>query len=177
MAEDRRQRTAISGRMSAVGCQRSAVSRQSSVVSRPVGGSTQSRRKLVKTICFKPACHLKHSSRDLLKRFSVFDGISPNPTSVLRPPAHRAAGTVVPRLYLFLNEKPRFPHAWLQVTCPSTRIGRITNYAAFSPRHGSKRKELPLLRDVLLRAGQAARDWTTRPSRTWRLRTAPSQDC
>ena len=35
-------------------------------------------------------------------------------------------------VYLFLNEEPRFPHAWLQVTCPSTRIGRITNYAAFS---------------------------------------------
>jgi hypothetical protein len=35
-------------------------------------------------------------------------------------------------IYLFLNEEPHFPHAWLQVTCPSTRIGRITNYAAFS---------------------------------------------
>lgn len=33
--------------------------------------------------------------------------------------------------YLFLNEAPRFPHAWLQVTCPNTRIGRITNYSAF----------------------------------------------
>jgi protoporphyrinogen oxidase len=35
-------------------------------------------------------------------------------------------------VYLFLNEEPRFPQAWLQVTCPSTRIGRITNYAAFN---------------------------------------------
>jgi protoporphyrinogen oxidase len=34
--------------------------------------------------------------------------------------------------YLFLDEAPRFPHAWLQVTCPSTRIGRITNYTAFN---------------------------------------------
>ena len=35
-------------------------------------------------------------------------------------------------VYLFLNEEPRFPHAWLQVTCPKTRIGRITNYAGFN---------------------------------------------
>jgi protoporphyrinogen oxidase len=35
-------------------------------------------------------------------------------------------------VYLFLDEEPRFPHMWLQVTCPSTRIGRITNYAAFN---------------------------------------------
>jgi protoporphyrinogen oxidase len=35
-------------------------------------------------------------------------------------------------VYLFLDEEPRFPHAWLQVTCPSTRIGRITNYSAFN---------------------------------------------
>lgn len=35
-------------------------------------------------------------------------------------------------VYLFLNEEPRFPHAWLNVTCPTTRIGRITNYSAFN---------------------------------------------
>jgi protoporphyrinogen oxidase len=35
-------------------------------------------------------------------------------------------------VYLFLNEEPRFPHAWLQVTCPSTRIGRIANYSGFN---------------------------------------------
>jgi len=35
-------------------------------------------------------------------------------------------------VYLFLDESPRFPHAWLQVTCPSTHIGRITNYTAFN---------------------------------------------
>jgi hypothetical protein len=34
-------------------------------------------------------------------------------------------------VYLFLDRQPRFPHAWLQVTCPSTRIGRITNYSGF----------------------------------------------
>lgn len=35
-------------------------------------------------------------------------------------------------VYLFLNEEPKFPHAWLQVTCPTTRIGRIANYAGFA---------------------------------------------
>ena len=35
-------------------------------------------------------------------------------------------------VYLFLNESPRFPHAWLNVTSPETRIGRITNYSGFN---------------------------------------------
>ena len=35
-------------------------------------------------------------------------------------------------VYLFLNEEPRFPHAWLNVTCPDTKLGRITNYAALN---------------------------------------------
>jgi hypothetical protein len=34
-------------------------------------------------------------------------------------------------VYLFLNRPPTFPHAWLQVTCQRTRIGRITNYSGF----------------------------------------------
>lgn len=35
-------------------------------------------------------------------------------------------------VYLFSNEEPRFPHAWLNVTCPKTKIGRITNYAGLN---------------------------------------------
>jgi hypothetical protein len=35
-------------------------------------------------------------------------------------------------VYLFLDEPPRFPHAWLNVTSPETRIGRITNYSGFN---------------------------------------------
>jgi protoporphyrinogen oxidase len=35
-------------------------------------------------------------------------------------------------VYLFLDEEPRFPHAWLNVTCPKTKIGRITNYAGLN---------------------------------------------
>lgn len=35
-------------------------------------------------------------------------------------------------VYLFLDENPRFPHAWLNVTCPKMKAGRITNYTAFN---------------------------------------------
>lgn len=49
-----------------------------------------------------------------------------------RPAPVALARRTVVLAYLFLDEPPRFPHAWLQVTCPSTRIGRITNYTAFN---------------------------------------------
>jgi protoporphyrinogen oxidase len=39
-------------------------------------------------------------------------------------------GTIL--VYLFLDEAPRFPHAWLEVSCRRLRSGRITNYAAFN---------------------------------------------
>jgi hypothetical protein len=35
-------------------------------------------------------------------------------------------------VYLFLNEPPRFPHAWLEVNDTRMKAGRITNYAAFN---------------------------------------------
>jgi hypothetical protein len=34
-------------------------------------------------------------------------------------------------VYLFLDEPPRFPHAWLDVTDPDLRAGRIANFAGF----------------------------------------------
>jgi protoporphyrinogen oxidase len=34
--------------------------------------------------------------------------------------------------YLFLDEPPRFPHAWLEVNDTRMKSGRITNYAAFN---------------------------------------------
>jgi protoporphyrinogen oxidase len=45
------------------------------------------------------------------------------------PPSSKKTIVLV---YLFLNEEPRFPHAWLNVTCPHTRIGRITNYSGIN---------------------------------------------
>jgi hypothetical protein len=50
-------------------------------------------------------------------------------TGAMGAPSRRRTVVLV---YLFLDRPPLFPHAWLQVTCPSTRIGRITNYAAFN---------------------------------------------
>lgn len=35
-------------------------------------------------------------------------------------------------VYLFSSAPPKFPHCWLRVTCPTTRMGRVTNYAAFN---------------------------------------------
>lgn len=84
------------------------------------------------TICFEPQHVVSSIPPGLLKRFLNADSIPQS--SDIRPPS---SGSSAPRrtvilVYLFLNEEPRFPHAWLQVTCPSTRIGRITNYGAFS---------------------------------------------
>lgn len=59
----------------------------------------------------------------LKERFATLD---PNLQS---PPSSKKTIVLV---YLFLNESPRFPHAWLNVTCPKTRIGRITNYTGIN---------------------------------------------
>jgi protoporphyrinogen oxidase len=39
---------------------------------------------------------------------------------------------VVILVYLLMHGEPKFPHFWLQVTCPTTRIGRIANFAALN---------------------------------------------
>lgn len=52
-----------------------------------------------------------------------FDSLDDN---LKAPPSSKKTIVLV---YLFLDEPPRFPHAWLNVTCLKTRIGRITNYA------------------------------------------------
>jgi len=55
----------------------------------------------------------------LKERFATLDA------NLKAPPSSKRTIVLV---YLFLNEEARFPHAWLNVTCPDTRIGRITNY-------------------------------------------------
>jgi protoporphyrinogen oxidase len=83
------------------------------------------------TVIFKPLNLVSSIPPQLLKRFlNASSSVTPD----LRPPTSGggAPKRTVILVYLFLNEEPHFPHAWLQVTCPSTRIGRITNYAAFS---------------------------------------------
>jgi protoporphyrinogen oxidase len=85
------------------------------------------------TTSFKPSNVISSIPPGLLTRF--LSGNSSDSTSIAGPPSssvRNAPKRTVVLVYLFLNEEPRFPHAWLQVTCPSTRIGRIANYAAFS---------------------------------------------
>jgi protoporphyrinogen oxidase len=55
-----------------------------------------------------------------------FDSLDP---ALKAPPSSKKTIVLV---YLFLNESPHFPHAWLNVTCPKTRIGRITNYTGIN---------------------------------------------
>jgi protoporphyrinogen oxidase len=76
-------------------------------------------------------------------RFEVANLISSTPAEFMKQllwPAPQSAPTgpqpsssrkrVVVLVYLFADEKPRFPQFWLQVTCPKLRVGRIANYAA-----------------------------------------------
>lgn len=56
----------------------------------------------------------------------------PIPEAYTRAAGNPGQRRTVILVYLFLNRPPTFPHAWLQVTDPATRIGRITNYAGFN---------------------------------------------
>jgi protoporphyrinogen oxidase len=66
---------------------------------------------------------------EALVHFVLDRQVDKDPTRDVASPFRRKTVVIV---YLFLNEPPRFPHAWLIVTCPKTRIGRITNYAGFN---------------------------------------------
>lgn len=63
----------------------------------------------------------------LLLKYLLKDRFDSLDESLKAPPSSKKTIVLV---YLFLNEEPHFPHAWLNVTCPNTRIGRITNYKA-----------------------------------------------
>lgn len=80
------------------------------------------------TIAYQPQHVVSSVPLELLVQWLI-----EKPAAAGAPPAPVAlAKRTVVLAYLFLDEPPRFPHAWLQVTCPSTRIGRITNYTAFN---------------------------------------------
>jgi protoporphyrinogen oxidase len=57
---------------------------------------------------------------------------------LLNTPSAQGPKPSVPRrrvvilVYLFVNEAPRFPQFWLQVTDPKLKVGRIANYAALN---------------------------------------------
>lgn len=66
---------------------------------------------------------------EVLTQLLLNRSVDKDPTRDVTSPFRKKTVVIV---YLFLNEPPRFPHAWLIVTCPKTRIGRITNYAGFN---------------------------------------------
>jgi protoporphyrinogen oxidase len=83
------------------------------------------------TTVFQPSCVVSSIPPEFLKRFLFPQSSAPTGLGQGSSSAAAPKRTVV-LVYLFLNEEPRFPHAWLNVTCPSTRIGRITNYSGFN---------------------------------------------
>jgi protoporphyrinogen oxidase len=83
------------------------------------------------TIVFEPSHVISSIPPEFLKRF-LFSQPKSSASSASVAPFTAAPKRTVILVYLFLNEAPRFPHAWLNVTCPSTRIGRITNYSGFN---------------------------------------------
>jgi protoporphyrinogen oxidase len=80
------------------------------------------------TICYEPENLI--SSIPLEVMISLLGQKVPEAfTAAKGAPSQRRTVVLV---YLFLNREPKFPHAWLQVTCPRSRIGRITNYSGFN---------------------------------------------
>jgi protoporphyrinogen oxidase len=80
------------------------------------------------TVNFRPQFVVSSVPLEILRGYLIPD---PAAGAVKPKPGGVAPRTVI-LAYLFLNEEPRFPQAWLHVTSPDTRIGRITNYTAFN---------------------------------------------
>jgi hypothetical protein len=83
------------------------------------------------TIEFGPSHVISSIPPEFLKRLLFPQSCAPTRSTQSPSPSAAPKRTVV-LVYLFLNEEPRFPHAWLNVTCPTVRIGRITNYSGFN---------------------------------------------
>ena len=79
------------------------------------------------TVHYQPQNVISSVPLEILRNY-----LSPELTTHQAPSKVAIPPRTVILCYLFLNEEPRFPQAWLQVTCPKTRIGRITNYSAFN---------------------------------------------
>jgi protoporphyrinogen oxidase len=78
-------------------------------------------------VTFNAGSFISSTSVEFLHQVLVGDGIGALGT---KNPQHRRR--VIVLVYLFVDEVPRFPHFWLQVTCPKIKVGRITNYAALN---------------------------------------------
>ncbi len=81
------------------------------------------------TIAFEPAYVMSSVPSEFMQEL-LLAGQADNRKSSQEPAS--TARRVVVLVYLFLNEEPRFPHFWLQVTCPKMKVGRIANYAALN---------------------------------------------
>jgi len=79
-------------------------------------------------ICYKPRFLISAIPLDILIKLLGL----PVPEAYTRSMGNPAQRKTVVLIYLFLSSPPKFPHAWLQVTDPRTRIGRITNYSGFN---------------------------------------------
>lgn len=79
------------------------------------------------SVNFKPQFVVSSAPAEFLCSFLLPD--RPEGKAVKKGAA--PARTVI-LVYLFMDEEPLFPHFWLQVTDPSTKIGRIANYSALN---------------------------------------------
>jgi hypothetical protein len=82
------------------------------------------------TIVYRPDNVVSSVPLEYLAKLLLNKPVETGPGKNNEPSPFRKKTVVL--VYLFFDEPPQFPHAWLIVTCPKTRIGRITNYAGFN---------------------------------------------
>jgi protoporphyrinogen oxidase len=80
------------------------------------------------TITYRPE-HLVSSAPVEFLQQMLLQRTAPTGGPPRKPQGRRRVVIVA---YLLLNEPPRFPHFWLQVTDPELRAGRIANFAALN---------------------------------------------
>ena len=80
------------------------------------------------TLVFQPKHVVSSLPLEALAQVLWPNALGTGPREATGPASVRRSTILV---YLFAAVPPTFPHAWLHVTCPTTRVGRITNYAAF----------------------------------------------
>lgn len=79
------------------------------------------------------ACRPRHvvSSMQIEDLVGVLDDpTQPGESKSFRMPVDSEQSVIL--VYLFLDQAPRFPHAWLEVNDADVKAGRITNFAAFN---------------------------------------------
>lgn len=81
------------------------------------------------TVVYRPHHLVSSIPAHVLLKLLLKDRFDALDDSLKAPPSSKKTIVLV---YLFFNEPPRFPHAWLNVTCRKTRMGRITNYSGVS---------------------------------------------